>query len=347
MWQALNWDKWWDLPEPEHEKPNVPDRTPETHLEPFHTKNDGNVDIDVWTSNLARDWTKLHYQYDDLVPEELAILPDGTLNEDLYKVHLRSFIQTTYPNTGGVVRNAFNSPDTNNNVFFGEHHANEKSWNDYIINVIYDRYALEGRSYAIQFWLSPEDHKVQEGDEVGIIEPPETVSKPMMIGQIYSLGGLRAISTESTSGCGNCTTQKDQKVLSKGQIPITIPIISRALDDQVDSIQTIRREEVETYLRDHLYWKFVELGGIDRDAKDFPDTKISVWRGEGRPNWHAETRRALPPLYSSYEPIYPPTERKTAIGGIARDDDVLGERQRHNWGFRTFPGHPRTASATA
>lgn len=301
-WQALNWNKWWDSQQPLRENsPNVKDRTPDDFLEPFHTKDNGDVNTDVWTSNKARDWTKLHYQYDDLVPKSTAILSDGTLDAEKYKMDLRSFIQETYSSTSSIIQKALDDPNKENGVFFGDHHVKQRSWNDYAINVIYDRYALSGRSYAVQFWLSPEN-KMKGEEDVKISNAHENTPIPIMAGQVYSLGGLSSSTTGL--GCPNCKSQKEKKVSSQAQIPITIPIIARAMDDRVGSLNTIRQTDVEAYLRDHLYWKFVETGGTDRKAQEFPETKISVMRGEGRLNQDPNTGHPLPPLYSSYEPMY-------------------------------------------
>ena len=68
---------------------------------------------------MARDWTKLLYQYDDLVPSQDAILPDKTLDEKKYQTDLLQYIQKAYPNTSQIVDRIVQSPDISNESFLG------------------------------------------------------------------------------------------------------------------------------------------------------------------------------------------------------------------------------------
>ena len=88
------------------------------------------------------------------------------------------------------------------------------------------------------------------------------------------------------------------------------------------------------YLKKHLHWKFVQIGGGQKPASDFPDTNISVWRGTGKPQPLSETGEKLPPKYADYKPQYTPTEGKD--GGLTRDDELLGESHLQACQFRTF-----------
>ncbi|KAH8660069.1 common central domain of tyrosinase-domain-containing protein [Xylariales sp. PMI_506] len=323
FWQVLNWAAWWDTPEPEHVNPNVPDPTPSDPLTPFHTTNGGNPKTGFWTSEEARDWTKLYYQYDDLRPKPDAILPNGTLNEEKYIEDLQAYIQATYPSTLEYVRQVSADERIKRGGFFGPHNSSDASWNDYLINVVYDRYALNGRSYMIQFWLggAPND-------------PNSTFSfQENLVGQVYSLGGLAPRSAETDpAGCASCGSQRDNKVLSRAQIPLTIPVISQALDGSYAHIQTTVLADVERYLQGHLHWRFVQIGGAERPASEFPDTKISVWVGTGKPQRATRAGLTLPPSYASYTPLYAPTEGKH--GGLTRGDRALGEGASRRWNFR-------------
>ena len=264
---------------------------------------------------MARDWTKLFYQYDDLVPSQDAILPDKTLDEKKYQIDLLQYIQKTYPNTSQIVHRIVQSPDISNESFLG---ADDGTWPDYIINVVYDRYALNGRSYSIQFYLGGDPN-----DRDSTFQYPEN-----FVGKVYSFGGLPSKPADGTAagGCANCAAQNNAKALSKAQVPITHQLIRQALDDSYHHIGNILADDIETYLAGHLHWKFVAIGGIEKDASNFPDTKISVWSGTGMPRGIDQNPVGLPPKYENYAPIHAATDNKT--GGLARDDPVLGEDAR-------------------
>lgn len=288
----------------------MPNATPKDPLKPFHNVENGNPKKDFWTSEGARDWTKLLYTYDDLEPSRDAILSDGTLNEEKYVENLQAFIQNTYPSTQDYVHQVSKDSGVDAPSFFGPIHQDQgKPWYDYIINVVYDRYALNGRSYTIKFWLGGEP-----GDIDSIVGDAQN-----LVGQIYVFAGASA----DAGGCENCHNQRDNKVLSRAQVPISIPVISQALDEKYRHLGSTQRDEVEAYLESHLHWTFVQFGGEGRPAADFPDTKISVWQGEGRPQGLTSDGQKLPPQYGNFAPLYRPTHGKE--GGLRRDDAKLGE----------------------
>lgn len=315
MWQALHWGLWWD--KPENPTTDVPDTLPSDYLQPFHTTNNGDPAKDIWTSDLCRDWTKLHYQYDDLVPKPTAILPDGTLNEDQYKTDLASYISKHYERTWTFVKhvkesNHIKTPDG----LLKDDIDNHLAWEDYIINVQYDRYAMKGHSYAIQFYLGS-----KTDSDVTVF------SHANFLGQVYTLSGAVR---ENPSGCENCKNQADAKVLSRAQVPITIPLLHQATDNEdIHPIESFIRDEVDEYLEKHLRWRFVALGGAEKPADDFPDTLISVWRGLGKGRHEGQDGGAnaeplpLPPSYTKYKPIHRATHGKEC--GLQRGDAVLGE----------------------
>ena len=311
MWQALNWDKWWDDPEPTKAGSNVRNVPADEALPPFHTRDNGDPNEDYWTSDMARDWTKLQYQYDDLVPSADAILPDKTLDEGQYKQDLQAYINGMYPSTSKLVNRIVYDPNIPTEAFLGRA---DGVWNDYVINIVYDRYALEGRSYSIQFFIGGKPY-----DTDSTFSYPEN-----FVGQLFSFGGLGAVSpvVANGGGCANCSAQSDAQVLSKGQVPITHQLIRQALDQSYTHIDNIANDAVKDYLTKHLHWKFVGLGG-ERPGSDFPNTKISVWSGLGKPPMVDGDPGAFPPTYEQYTPIYSATDGKP--GGLRRNDAVLGE----------------------
>ncbi|KAM0425576.1 hypothetical protein ACHAPT_009107 [Fusarium lateritium] len=338
MWQSLNWNLWWDQaasqnpssnPNLGKDKPIEADTTPFDDLKPFH-KYDGKPDY--WNSNDCRDWTKLGYQYDSLVPDAAAVMPNGDLDEQHYKTDLLAYVERTYPGAGLVVKK-IRSPGTGIDAPDGLLEETGEPFPDYIINVVYDRYALGGISYSIKFWLGgPEDrnetHFVQEN----------------YIGEVFTFTGSFS---ETEGGCENCKLQAKNKVLSLSQVPITIPVFNHIYDEGKDH-PVKDFNEVDEYLKLHLRWTFVQHGGHPLNENDFPATEISVWKGEGVPRYtkpeqkqeadmvsiatmapnsldtlpanpvaelsqkviNSPQSRALPPTYAQYEPIYDATDGK-------------------------------------
>lgn len=316
MWQCLNWEKWFDGVRTQ----NVEDKKRDGPLMPFHRKKSTDPTTGYWTSDDVRDWTHLGYQYDDLIPKPEAIDPDKhVLIEKTFKTDLKKHIEDIYPSAQKYWKAVFEKKNRDENKYFwGPTNTKQETWNDYVINVIYDRYALEGSSYSIQFWLG--------GDG----KDPNTTfrDEENLIGQVYSFAGM----DPSTETCSNCASQKDKKVLSCAQVLLTIPLMSQALDDRFEHINTTRVDAVIVYLRNHLRWKFVQIGGFEMPAEEFPNTTISVLRGIGKPLTAPDEETDIPPIYAGYEILHKVTQEKAC--GVTEEDAVFGVSQVLN--YRTF-----------
>ncbi|KAL4721786.1 hypothetical protein ACLX1H_011280 [Fusarium chlamydosporum] len=306
MWQCLNWEKWFDGVRTQ----NVEDKKRDGPLMPFHRKKSTDPTTGYWTSDDVRDWTHLGYQYDDLIPKPEAIDPDKhVLIEKTFKTDLKKHIEDIYPSAQKYWKAVFEKKNRDENKYFwGPTNTKQETWNDYVINVIYDRYALEGSSYSIQFWLG--------GDG----KDPNTTfrDEENLIGQVYSFAGM----DPSTETCSNCASQKDKKVLSCAQVLLTIPLMSQALDDRFEHINTTRVDAVIVYLRNHLRWKFVQIGGFEMPAEEFPNTTISVLRGIGKPLTAPDEETDIPPIYAGYEILHKVTQEKAC--GVTEEDAVFG-----------------------
>lgn len=331
IWQSLYWDLWFDQEEPPAnpgaEYPNVADDKQTDLLQPFHNKTDGDPEKDVWTAELCRNWTDLNYHYDDLMKlSQNALASDGTLDEQQFISDLQVYINATYPSTAHLVSAIREAPKVETPEGLTPDDADEKSksWKDYIINVLYDRYALNGRSYTIEFYLGGPENQ------------PKTHYEPQnLVGRVYTFGGgMRS----SEAACGNCKKQSDAGVMSCGQVPLTIELLHHALD-HVHDHPIGSFNEVEDYLKLHLRWRFVQAGGAVLDASRFPNTEISVLRGVGRPRQVKKTAAAegavrfsameslsldansaaptLPPVYSDYEVLPQITRGKPGAAPIS------------------------------
>ncbi|KAK7403442.1 hypothetical protein QQX98_010808 [Neonectria punicea] len=324
----------WDTKEPPapdekdktgKQRENIPDPKPCDPLLPFHNIETDKHDKGFWTSEGVRDCTKLNYKYEILNPAPIALLDDGSLNEEVYRAELLANINSTYTSTGEYYRKLYEDEKIKNEEFFGPNNTRFHTWNDYIINVIYDRYALNGSSYVIEFWLGGRDK-----DPESTFRDPEN-----LVGSVCCLAGMTPSSSIKPGGCANCGSQRENKVLSRGQVALTIPLISQALNKDFKHLKTVRGRHIIDYLENHLHWRFVPIGGgPERPASDFPDTVISVLRGTGKYVGKSKTKQDLPPKYADYKLQYAPTENKPA--GLTSKDDVLGKEHESELAFRTF-----------
>ena len=185
----------------------------------------------------------------------------------------------------------------------------EGKYSDYIINVVYDRYALKGLAYSILFFIGapPDDLRNFRTSEnfVGLVS---TFSSPTE-------------NADGTPKCGNCAAQSKAKVLSKAQIPLTIPLVSKISGWQKSSaggyagapglpqlplpvVGDLKPHHVEALLRDEaegLSWQFVALGGDLVDRSEFPNTQIAVLHGEGSHRAQNDPEAASGKAFGSYK----------------------------------------------
>ncbi|KAF5547017.1 tyrosinase precursor [Fusarium napiforme] len=310
IWQCLNPKLWFDNEQPRGfntastTASSISDDKETDPLEPFHRK-DNDPQKEVWTAQACRDWTELNYQYDDLAEvAERTIQKHGRFIPGEFQRELRSHIDTIYPGTGYLIQ----SIDKFSTVLDGirSYPSQKGSWKDYIINVVYDRYALDGLSYTIQFFL---------GGAPG--EDTASLEKHNYIGHVYSFGGRQSTSEGS---CRNCKRQAAAQVLSCAQIPLTIHLLHH-LRDNIPDHSVENPDEIEDYLRLHLRWRVVKYGGeviSGEGFKNFSKLQISVLRGTGRINPdNAQSAGPVSFLYSDYVPLPGITDGKP--GGLQLD----------------------------
>lgn len=225
---------------------------------------------------------------------------------------LKPRIHELYPTSAKAVEALpeFNRLDTDNKIF-----------NDYIINVVYDRYALKGRAYSILFYL-------------GKPTQPFCNSKadPNFIGQIYTFS--KPYIQKGKVTCANCQKQSEVNKLSRAQIPLTLQLLRLASpirDNKLGlpvspTLGYLPPKDVEEVLQHGLEWYFIEVGGILRDYKNFPDTtQVTVLQGEGR---HPTDGKVLP-SFGNYKILKEATkERPLGFGNpIGRNDLTVSDPQ--------------------
>lgn len=281
MFQALYPDLWFDSP-----SENDPPVT--TPLKPFHKDGKGTT----WVPDDVRHTDKLGYVYDSLVAPPPTRHRDGRVDHGKYVKHIVKKINTHY----GKLRHDFrNIPSDLKGVS-----------NDYIINIVYDRYALNGRPYTIHFFLGSADR-----DEVTVLN-----KHPNHVGSVYTFSmDLEARRSYDNSGCGNCEEQKKAGTLAQAQIHLTSVLLRHVMDEN-RPLESLVEEEVERYLVEKLEWKAEAAPGVPIRMDQLPKTKIFVMRGRSEhPSNDEELSR-----YHGYEHMWSPCVGKP--GGADPSDNL-------------------------
>ena len=288
IWQQLNWKLWFD-------KPFHDDPSPDSKLQPFHSDKMG----DVWTSTKCRNTKDLHYQYDDLIPPSDAVDPEtGEVDQEKYLAHLRAHIYKLYPSVPKTIKLQLGPPDGS-------------EFNDYIINIVYDRYAID-RAYNIHFYVGDIPDDLSSGRR-----------HPNYVGNVYTF-------SSPINACENCKDQKEGGILSKAQVPITSHLLVRALRaennipgaEPVSFGHNLETHAIEEYLEKNLDWVITALGDpTPRNKDEFPQTKVAVFKGTGR---HAqEDGRVKLPSFKDYK-LLPKATQGKKLGVGAGDPMVQG-----------------------
>ncbi|KAJ2985275.1 hypothetical protein NUW58_g5624 [Xylaria curta] len=135
---------------------------------------------------------------------------------------------------------------------------------DYVINVVYDRYALEGCAYTIYFFLS----KTQK------------LTRENCVGSVYTFSS-RIPETPNATGCSACQEQKNNGVLSAAHVPIT-HCLSACYLRANSGLTSLNLREVDTYVQQRLHWTIVKADGTTVPLKDprFATLQVTSCRGE-------------------------------------------------------------------
>ncbi|KAK1687691.1 hypothetical protein BDP55DRAFT_714015 [Colletotrichum godetiae] len=270
IFQALNLTHWFDGGSP------TKDETADGPLHPFHS----DTNATLVTSNVLRNITSYGYTYDDLnVPVQ----------------DLKQAINEKY---GSLRKHLKANPDVGGRT------------NDYLINVRYDRFALNGRRYAVHFFL--------KGDIPS--EPSEYRASPSHIGSIHTFSTeYWTAGNKNGVDCQNCQSQQERRVKAKAQIPITLELLFRAvsLDNAWSDLNYLEAEHIQQYLEQHLKWVVVAVPGEVIPTDNFPGLKVVVHAGKG----HHPEDTTQPSRFHSYRPMWSVTHGKA--GGACREDGIV------------------------
>lgn len=285
IWQTLNSDSWFAS------DASPPSTDP---LPPFHHQFASGA-IDYFKSDDVRQWLSFGYQYDVLERKS------GESDED-YVTRIKVYVETTYQSTGRVLLN-----DHDN--LFKDIKIQDHTYDDYLIDVLYDRYALEGDPYTIHFFLGAvPDSEITAGIT-------RFFKHPRHVGCVYNFSSpMDAVAAGGAPRCANCTKQHDDGLLSTALVPLTIPLYNAAVDTSVPDIQHLSPDVVGPYLANQLSWVAVSTSGMVIPWNRLSRTKIFVLNGKAK-HYHDDARLSD---YSNYEPMSNVTHGKEV--GASHDE---------------------------
>jgi len=303
IFQTLNPDMWYEVAS----RGTRP-------LTPFHRDSKR----DFWTSNACRDWKVFNYDYDDVSQSPQPQSPQPP--QPQFGV---SFIAAP-PAAPHAAASAVNKVDipalkkSINDRYGRIRHALRQSphiggrKNDYIVNVIYDRYALNGRPYIIHFFIGEAPS--------GPITDALLHSSKSYLGSVFTFSST--LEPEgNTVACHNCRKQQQSGLLSTGQVPVSTALLTHAKDENIPGLQSLDPLAVAVYLEQKLTWVAAEVNPADDGAEtvldipnQLPSTKIYALHGIAD---HPEDPSELS-TFSNYQFIWAATQGKP--GGAGPND---------------------------
>lgn len=216
IYQKLDLTPWWSGRNADQD-PAVDDP-----IFPFHT----DTKASPFNSDILQNWENYGYTYDDLTPTPGS-------NTAVSPASLKKALTKKYGALRAMLRNVS-----------GQNIAGLD--NDFIINILYNRFALGGRSYDIHFFVGAIDDIPES--------PTDYLSSPHHVGSIHTFS-----KDWSQSGvtCENCKKQESGHRLSKAQVPVTLQLLQRAVNEEPkwNGINHLGEDHVVEYLKDNLHWR--------------------------------------------------------------------------------------------
>jgi len=222
IWQGLYPSKWWTSADVN----NVQSLLPTAPLEPFHS----NTERVIYNSDAVRNHIPLGYTYPELQrwnynSDEAYIISIRTAVHNLYGDHQNAAVIQAVATYG-----------------------------DYIVNIKYERFALEGNPFTVVILLNEK-----------------------VVGSVYNFSAKSYVG--DGHGCQNCARQQQANEEATGQVAITSALVAHYLDDDNDALTEFDTEAISKYLREKLDWKVVRPNREEIPLANIPSLKVSVATG--------------------------------------------------------------------
>ncbi|KAK0704488.1 hypothetical protein B0H67DRAFT_557288 [Lasiosphaeris hirsuta] len=258
---------------------------PSDPLRPFHKDEEGHY----WNSNDIRETAPLGYTYPGL--------------EKWKYETLKAYINARYNSAAKAAVKARLTADP------GESHESSRKpnllqlqlatsdptleddiigFNDYIVNVVYNRFALGGHPYSIHIFVGKVPDRL-----------PYTFDDPegSLVGQVYTFSSpADQQGTDAEVGCANCRAQEAAEVESSGTVVLTNALITRWKNQLVHTprqrlsdgdegeevprvLASMEPQDVVPFLRTNFRWRVTSLEGLV-PPEQLPSLRVSVAVGK-------------------------------------------------------------------
>ncbi|KAL2039327.1 hypothetical protein N7G274_007995 [Stereocaulon virgatum] len=197
---------------------------------------------------------------------------------------------------------------------------------DYIANVKYERFALQGMPFTIHVLIG----KAPENDT-----PMDAVEYKNVVGQVFNFAAPLEMNHDDNSnnghtttqpgGCANCEKQAKEKSESTGQVVLTNALITRYKqqiihenrDDASQVLASMEPADVIEFLKKNLHWRITGASGSIIPKEQIPSLKVAI--AVGKADHYADPTKLS--VYRDYEVMYDVTAGRA--GGAAPEDNLF------------------------
>ncbi|EPE28797.1 Di-copper centre-containing [Glarea lozoyensis ATCC 20868] len=191
------------------------------------------------------------------------------------------------------------------------------SWEsqDYICNILYDRWALGGHPFTIRVFLGevtiPKATDPNGKQRLSASQLCNS-SNPGQVGIIYNFSSPVESRGTGVEGCTTCRKQKEatgsNRVLTTGQVVLTDHLVEWIRNKQKGKggvcLDDFTQASVGKWLKDNLHWRVTDQHGKLVDKAKMKDLKVSIAVGKAKHCLDA----TVPSIYSDYEVLYGVTD---------------------------------------
>ncbi|KAF5005500.1 hypothetical protein FDECE_8078 [Fusarium decemcellulare] len=285
IWQVLHEDSWFvDNDVRNKEQGNFfleigHDDKPSDMLRPFR---DGNGNY--YTSESAREVTGLGYTYKGL-EKWLYKNPDGTYNKQQHLADLHEALLRDYGSSWKAAQASNFSEDPGEDTGvklmsfkdFGRDPVDLIGLPDYVVDVVYEKFALNGRMFTIDIFIG----------EVPSQPPYVFQETDSLVGQVVNFSS--EVPDPEARGCANCRDQQADKVLSSGRVILTNALITRwknqiphtpTRTNGARVLESMDPDSVIKFLKDNLHWRVTSMGQEVDISSQIPSLRISLAVGK-------------------------------------------------------------------
>ncbi|KAK4691376.1 hypothetical protein P7C71_g5612, partial [Lecanoromycetidae sp. Uapishka_2] len=184
---------------------------------------------------------------------------------------------------------------------------------DYVVNVIYEKFALNGTSFTIHIFVG----KVPD-------QLPYTFQAPgTQVGEVFNFSTEPGSMGNSPEGCQNCRNQQHDHTKSTGRVILTNALITRfknqvphvPVGDGPRTLASMKPEDVVPFLKANFHWRVTSMGALV-DPDRIPSLKVSV--AVGKANHYAD--RSKLSEFHDYKGAHEITQGRP--GGAGPDDGM-------------------------